>query len=61
MNSNKTGIILVIRFQKLDLIVFDLIQSNSASKVLLSFCVQTGTLTEDGLDLWGVQRVENGR
>ena len=22
---------------------------------------QTGTLTEDGLDLWGVQRVENGR
>lgn len=24
-------------------------------------CPKTGTLTEDGLDLWGVQRVENGR
>lgn len=23
--------------------------------------LKTGTLTEDGLDLWGVQRVENGR
>lgn len=24
-------------------------------------CLQTGTLTEDGLDMWGVQRAENGR
>lgn len=23
--------------------------------------LQTGTLTEDGLDLWGIQRVENAR
>lgn len=29
--------------------------------VPLSLYVQTGTLTEDGLDLWGIQRVENGR
>lgn len=30
-------------------------------KIVFLIFVQTGTLTEDGLDLWGVQRVENSR
>ena len=36
-------------------------RTNLFSLILLPFDLQTGTLTEDGLDLWGVQRVESGR
>lgn len=35
-------------------------QSETLTLFFFFFC-QTGTLTEDGLDLWGVQRAEAGR
>ncbi|TNN84078.1 putative cation-transporting ATPase 13A3 [Liparis tanakae] len=44
---------------QINLVCFD--KASTGGFITAVFALNTGTLTEDGLDLWGVQRVENGR
>lgn len=42
-------------------VCFDKVENGFIIKILCNFYKQTGTLTEDGLDMWGVISIEDNK